>query len=62
MIAHNPILNNTYLELNIYTTFHFVVIRMNAKYEYLEWHFIEIANDIRDIKNQLINKIREINL
>jgi type III restriction enzyme len=27
------------------------------KYDYPEWHFIEIANDIRNIKNQLIEKI-----
>ena len=25
-----------------------------------EWHFIEIANDLRDIKNQLINKINQV--
>ena len=30
------------------------------KYEYSEWHFIEIANDIRNIKNQLIEKIQSI--
>jgi len=30
---------------------------MKAKYEYPEWHFIEVANDIRNIKNQLIDKI-----
>lgn len=29
-------------------------------YGYDEWHFIEIANDIRDIKNQLANKIKNI--
>jgi type III restriction enzyme len=29
-------------------------------YNYDEWHFIEIVNDIRDIKNQLINKINSI--
>jgi type III restriction enzyme len=29
-------------------------------YGYDEWHFIEVANDIRDIKNQLTNKIRSI--
>ena len=28
--------------------------------EYPEWHFIEIANDIRDIKNQLTDKIASI--
>lgn len=30
------------------------------KYNYPEWHFIEIANDIRNIKNQLIDKIASI--
>jgi type III restriction enzyme len=30
------------------------------KYNYPEWHFIEIANDIKDIKNQLIAKIESI--
>ncbi|WP_373514057.1 BPTD_3080 family restriction endonuclease [Persicitalea sp.] len=30
---------------------------MRDKYDYPEWHFVEIANDIRDIKNQLIAKI-----
>lgn len=30
---------------------------LKEKYEYPEWHFIEIANDIRNIKNQLIEKI-----
>ena len=30
---------------------------LKGKYDYPEWHFIEIANDIRDIKNQLIEKI-----
>ena len=30
------------------------------KYGYDEWHFIEIANDIRDIKNQLIDKINSV--
>ena len=33
---------------------------LKDKYEYPEWHFIEIANDIRDIKNQLIEKISSI--
>jgi len=33
---------------------------LKDKYEYPEWHFIEIANDIRDIKNQLIEKIANI--
>ncbi len=30
------------------------------KYNYEEWHFIEIANDIRNIKNQLTEKIQSI--
>lgn len=29
---------------------------LKDKYEYPEWHFIEIAIDIKDVKNQLINK------
>jgi len=29
---------------------------LKVKYNYPEWHFIEIANDIRNIKNQLIEK------
>lgn len=33
---------------------------LKDKYDYPEWHFIEIANDIRDIKNQLIEKINAI--
>jgi len=33
---------------------------LKDKYEYPEWHFIEIANDIRNIKNQLIDKINSI--
>lgn len=33
---------------------------LKDKYEYPEWHFIEVANDIRNIKNQLIEKIRSI--
>ncbi len=32
----------------------------NDKYEYPEWYFIEVANDIRNIKNQLIEKIASI--
>ena len=32
------------------------------KYNLGRWHFIEIANDIRDIRNQLRDKIAEINL
>lgn len=30
------------------------------KYEYDEWYFIEIANDIRNIRNQLIEKIKSL--
>jgi type III restriction enzyme len=30
---------------------------LKEKYEYPEWHFIEVANDIRNIKNQLVEKI-----
>jgi type III restriction enzyme len=30
------------------------------KYEFDEWHFIEIANDIRDIRNQINNKINSL--
>lgn len=30
---------------------------LKEKYDYPEWHFIEIANDIRNIKNQLTEKI-----
>ena len=33
---------------------------LREKYNYPEWHFIEIANDIRNIKNQLENKIKVI--
>lgn len=33
---------------------------LQEKYEYPEWHFIEIANDIRNIKNQLAEKIASI--
>lgn len=33
---------------------------LKDKFEYPEWHFIEIANDIRNIKNQLIEKIGSI--
>ncbi len=32
------------------------------RYGYDEWHFIEIANDLRDIKNQLISKIKSLTL
>ena len=33
---------------------------LKDKYKYSEWHFIEVANDIRNIKNQLIEKIQSI--
>jgi len=33
---------------------------LKDKYQYPEWHFIEVANDIRNIKNQLIEKIQSI--
>jgi len=33
---------------------------VKEKYNYPEWHFIEIANDIRNIKNLLIEKIATI--
>ncbi len=33
---------------------------VKEKYEYDEWHFIEIANDVRNIKNQLIDKIKSL--
>lgn len=33
---------------------------IRVKYDFPEWHFIEIANDIRNIKNQLIDKISSI--
>jgi type III restriction enzyme len=33
---------------------------LKEKYDYPEWHFIEIANDIRNIKNQLSDKISSI--
>jgi len=33
---------------------------LKDKYKYPEWHFIEVANDIRNIKNQLIEKIQII--
>ena len=35
---------------------------IRVKYDFPEWHFIEIANDIRDIRNQIVNKIKNINL
>jgi type III restriction enzyme len=33
---------------------------LKDKYGYAEWHFIEIPNDIRNIRNQLIEKIQSI--
>jgi len=33
---------------------------LKDKYENAEWHFVEIANNIRNIKNQLIEKIGSI--
>ena len=33
---------------------------MQAQYDMDEWAFIEVAQDIRDIKNQLKNKIGEV--
>ena len=33
---------------------------LKDKYEFPEWHFIEVANDIRNIRNQLISKIQSI--
>jgi type III restriction enzyme len=33
---------------------------LKDKYEHDEWHFMEVANDIRDIKNQLIQKISSL--
>lgn len=36
------------------------VNEIRDKYEMAEWHFIEIANDIRNIKQQLINKIQSL--
>ncbi len=33
---------------------------LKDKYNYPEWHFIEVANDIRNIKNQLTDKIKSI--
>jgi type III restriction enzyme len=31
---------------------------LREKYQYPEWHFIEIVNDVRNIKNQLMEKIQ----
>ncbi len=36
------------------------VNEVRNKYELDEWHFIEIANDIRNIKQQLTNKIQSL--
>ncbi len=36
------------------------VNEVREKYEMDEWHFIEIANDIRNIKQQLTNKINSL--
>jgi type III restriction enzyme len=33
---------------------------LKDKYEYPEWHFIEISNDVRNIRNQLIEKMATI--
>jgi type III restriction enzyme len=33
---------------------------MKDKYDYDKWHFIEVANDIRNIRNQLIDKINDM--
>ncbi|MBS1623145.1 MAG: DEAD/DEAH box helicase family protein [Bacteroidetes bacterium] len=33
---------------------------LREKYDYPEWHFIEVANDIRNIKNQLKDKISSL--
>ena len=33
---------------------------VRSRYAYDEWDFIEVANDIRDIKNQLFDKIRSL--
>jgi type III restriction enzyme len=33
---------------------------VREKYEYDEWYFIEIADDIRNIKNQLSEKINSL--
>ena len=35
---------------------------VHEKYDFGRWHFIEVANDIRDIKTQLLDKIQKINL
>ena len=33
---------------------------VREKYEYEEWHFLEVANDIRNTRQLLIDKIRSI--
>ena len=33
---------------------------VREKYNYDEWFFLEIANDVRNIKNQLIDKIKSL--
>ena len=33
---------------------------LKDKYAYPEWHFLEVANDIRDVKNQLLEKIASL--
>jgi type III restriction enzyme len=33
---------------------------LKDKYNYPQWHFIEIENDIRNIKNQLLEKIQSL--
>jgi type III restriction enzyme len=33
---------------------------LKDKYNYPEWHFIEVANDIRNIKNQIMEKIQHL--
>ena len=35
---------------------------VREQYGFPEWQFIEIANDIRDIKNQLTAKISGVNV
>jgi len=34
---------------------------VKEKYQYNEWHFIEIAGEIRDIKNELLEKLNSVN-
>jgi type III restriction enzyme len=33
---------------------------VREKYGFDEWHFIEVANDIRTIKNELVEKIESV--